>query len=156
MRMLYKIVLGLLLFNAFLTLFNPLFTSALDVETGYADDAINYTSSDMTDYSITNVTSIVELIFSPENLGALAAGGAALVAAMLVAFATKNYVIIGVGLFVAIVVSMYTKMSSVIANIGSQTNNIYVDGIIAIISIAIGVLIIFAVIDMFAPASARE
>jgi len=154
MRMLYKIVLGLLLFNAFLTLFSPMFSAAVD--TGISENAIDYESSEMTIYTITDAGDILDMIFAEENAGALA--GMVIIGTIAVAAAIfmKQYIIIGVGLFVSIVVGMYVKMSAVIANIGSATNNVYVSGIITIIGIAIGVFIVFVVIDMFAPGSARE
>ena len=157
MRLLYKIVLGLLLFNAFITLFSPLF-AATQVDTGISGHAVNYSSSDMTDYSLTDqgIPGILGLIFTAENAGALIGMTVIGVIAVAGAIAFKHYLLIGVGLFVSVVVGLYIKMSSVIAGIGSQVNNVYVDGIIAIVGIAIGVLVVFAVIDMFAPASARE
>ena len=154
MRVVYKIVLGLLLFNAFLTLFAPIFNTA--ASTSYSENAVNYSSTDMTNYTITNVSSMIGLIFNEANYGALGTASVIIAAAVIAAFATKSYVLIGVGLFVSIVIGLYVKMSSIIANIGNQTNNIYVTGIIVIVGIAIGVLIVFNVVDMFAPASARE
>jgi len=150
MRMIYKIVLGLLLFNAFLALYGPLFNTSL------SDDAVDYESSGMQQYKLDSVGDIMGIIFSAGNFGAWGASAVVLAAGMVGAFVTKNYIYIGVALFVAIVIGLYIKMSATIANIGNVTDNIYVTGIIAIVGIAIGLMVVFNVIDMFAPASARE
>ena len=151
MRVVYKIVLGLLLFNAFLTLFAPVFDAA--VNTGLSDDAAS--SEEIEAYKPTGVSGIIGAIFSAENLAAWGGSVIVLAGGILVAIATKNYVYIGVALFVSIVIGLYIKMSSVISAIGLDHGNLYVTGIISIVGIAIGLIVVFDVIDMFAPAPAR-
>ena len=157
MRVVYKIVLGLLLFNAFLTLFAPVFNEA--TTTSIDKGAVNYSSTDMTNYTITNSTNVMNLIFGNKDNYVNDATWGAMIGISSVVFITalfmKNYVVIGVGLFVAVIVGLYIRMSAVIASMGSQTNNIYVTGIITIVGIAIGLIVVFDVIDMFAPAPAR-
>jgi hypothetical protein len=150
MRIVYKIALGLLLFNAFLTLFSPIFNTAV------SENAIDYEAEDISQYEIKNAGDVMGIIFHSDNIGAWSAVAIVTIAGIGVAFLTKNYVYIGVTLFVSIIVGLYVKMSSVIAGIGSTYGNIYVTGLITIIGIAIGLIVIFNVIDMFAPASARE
>lgn len=147
MRVIYKIVLGLFLFNAILTLFGPIFATSL------SDSAISV--DEMESYKLDSPTDIISIIFSWDNLGAWGASVIILAGGVLVALATKNYVYIGVTLFVSIVIGVYIKMSTVIATIGGQTDNVYVTGIIAIVGIAIGLIVVFNVVDMFAPAPAR-
>jgi len=160
MRMQYKIILGLFLFNAFLTLFTPLFSDAVDTDIG--EHAVDYTASDIAKFDAGNGTiGMMKAIF----IGNTDAWGSI---ATLVAFTglnivvfvwcliNKNYVPIGVSLFVSIVVSLYIRFSSVIAGINSAHGNDFITGIITIVGIAIGFIIVFSVIDMFAPAGARE
>jgi len=79
-----------------------------------------------------------------------------LVAGLLAAFFLKRpALVIGVSLFVAIIIGLYLKMSSVIIHIGKETGNEYVTGLVTIVGIAIGLIVMFDVIDMFAPAPAR-
>jgi len=148
MRVAYKIVLGLLLFNGFLTLFAPIFNAA-------SGPSIEENVEDISIYKIDDVGDVMGLIFHSDNIGAWSAVAIITIAGIGVAFLTKNYVYIGVTLFVSIVTGLYIKMSSVIVNIGSDTGNVYVTGIIAIVGIAIGFIVMFDVIDMFAPAPAR-
>lgn len=148
MRVAYKIVLGLLLFNGFLTLFAPIFNAA-------SGPSIEENVEDISIYKIDDVGDVMGLIFHSDNIGAWSAVAIITIAGIGVAFLTKNYVYIGVTLFVSIVTGLYIKMSSVIVNIGSDTGNVYVTGIITIVGIAIGLIVMFDVIDMFAPAPAR-
>jgi len=150
MRVVYKIVLGLLLFNAFLALYSPIFNTSL------SDNTIDYESSEMQKYKLDNESLDLVGIFLGENSAGVWSSVIITGAALLAALALKNYVLIGVGLFVAVVIGLYVEMSSTIANIGNVADNIYVTGLIAIVGIAIGLLVVFSVIDMFAPASARE
>jgi len=150
MRVVYKIVLGLLLFNAFLTLFAPIFSASID------ENAMDYEAEDVSQYEIKGIGDIMRIIFHEDNIGAWTGIVVVSIAGIGAAILTKNYIYIGVTLFVSIVVGLYLKMSSVIATIGLQTDNIYVSGIITIVGIAIGIIVVFSVVDMFAPATARQ
>ena len=154
MRTVYKIVMGLMLFNAFLTVYNPFFN------TGLADHAVDYTSDpSITRYNPASPTDIMLAIFGFNNLHAWGAGSIVslivLAGGILVALATKNYVYIGVTLFISIVVGLYTQMSVAISGIGADISNIYVTAVITIVAIAIGLLLVFNVVDMFAPSPTR-
>jgi hypothetical protein len=150
MRVVYKIVLGLLLFNAFLTLFAPIFS------TNISESAVDYEAADVSQYEIESIGDIMGIIFHEDNIGAWTGIVVISIAGIGAAILTKNYIYIGVTLFVSIVVGLYLKMSSVIATIGNQTDNVYVSGIITIVGIAIGIIVVFSVVDMFAPAGARQ
>jgi len=153
MRTIYKIVLGLLLFNGFLALFSPIFNEA--VSTSAIDEgAINITDTNMTKYELKKPTDIMGIIFTG-GMGVWA-GAAVAVVALGFALVTKNYIFIGVGLFVSIIVGLYVNMSVVLTTVGNVADNIYVSGIITLVGIAIGLLVVFSVIDMFAPGAARE
>jgi len=160
MRMTYKIALGLLLVNAFLTFYSPIFNTSL------SDNTISYEDEDIQEYNIFSIEGpgdVIALIFSPTNYEALAAASAVIAVAVLAAFATKNYVLIGVGLFVSFVIGLYVKLSATIMTIGATPDQFYsydtyylpVSVIITIVGIAIGVIVVFNVVDMFAPAPVR-
>ena len=163
MRMVYKIVLGMLLFNAFITFYSPLFNAC--VSTPLDDAAMGVDDANISKYNPTGgIGNIMGIIFSAENFGAWGASAVILAAGMVGAFVTKNYVYIGVALFVAIVIGLYIKMSAVISKIGTDYGAFTINGIeyniilglMTITGIAIGLLVVFSVVDMFAPASARE
>jgi len=147
MRIPFKIVLGLLLFNAIFALYNPLF------DTGYGDEAKSLSDEEINQYNLAdmNMYSFLELIFT--NANALMAAGIISGIALTAALLTKNYVYIGVGIFIGIISGMYVSFSGIISQLGSTAtaNNIYVTGIITVIGIAIGVIVMFNIVDMFAP-----
>jgi|SRR6056297_618019 len=147
MRISFKIVLGLLLFNAVFALYNPLFN------TGYGDDAVGIDDETVNQYNLAdmNMYTFLELIFT--NANALMTAGIVSGIALTAALITKNYVYIGVGIFVGIVSGMYVSFSGIISQLGSSVSgsNVYVTGIITIIGIAIGAMVMFNVVDMFAP-----
>ena len=154
MRTVYKIVMGLMLFNAFLTVFTPFFN------TGLGDKAVDYTTDEnATRYNPVSPGSIMLAVFGFGNIHAWGAASIVslivLAGGIIVALATKNYVYIGVTLFVSIVIGMYTSFSVAISGIGADVNNVYVTAIIAIVGLAIGLLVVFNVVDMFAPSPTR-
>ena len=167
MRMVYKIVLGLLLFNAFLTFFAPVFNTA--TSRGFNEsNSMGLDNNELSKYEPKEGSGyMMELIFGdPDDDdytsdAAWSAFGFISVCAIGAALFMKNYVVVGVGLFVAIVTGLYIKTSAVIAAIGLQadmgntTGNLLVTSIITIVGIAIGVIVMFNVIDMFAPAPVR-
>jgi len=159
MRVVYKIILGLVLFNAFLTLYNPLFNTSL------SDNTIDYESAEMEQYNLNSTSNIIDIIFTPGNIGAMIASASILIITVIAGAVLRNpTVIIGVGIFVSIVVGLYVKMSAVISKIGTDYGAFTINGIeyniilglMTITGIAIGLLVVFSVVDMFAPASARE
>ena len=149
MRVVYKILLGLFLFNAVFALTSPIFN------TGYGADAKGIDDPDvaMFDISSINVETFLDFIFDNWMLittatligVAIGVGGTLL---------TKNLAFIGVGLFVGVLTGMYSMFLSFISQLGASQNNVYVTGVIAIVSVGIGILVMYSVIDMFAPAPA--
>ena len=160
MRIQYKIVLGLFLFNAFLTLFTPIFSEAVDTDIG--GHAINYTESDLAQFDpkVGIADMMVAMFVGKTDAWSSIATIVAFAGLNVIVFAwcliNKNYVPIGVSLFVSIVISLYIRLSTVIAGINTSHGNYIISGIISIVGIAIGIIIMFSVVDMFAPASARQ
>lgn len=139
MKFLYKIVLGLMLFNSILLLFSGFFPTDTDQY-----DAINITGdSDYQDYKITGG-------FFSFGLDSITLGAGAFAVffsfGLLASWAMKSPVPIGAGLFSGLIAGLYVGPAVVIYNL---TDNIIVTGIIGIISIAIGVLAFIAIIEMF-------
>ena len=148
MRNIFKLMLGLLLFNTVFTLYAPIFNTGTGTEGISADNtqASQYNLADM------NIGTFLNMIFL--NANALAVTGIVSGIALTAAIISKNYVYLGVGIFIGIITSMYTTFSGIISQLGTEATggNIYVVGIITIIGIAIGVLAMFNIVDMFAPA----
>jgi len=166
MRFLYKLLLGLFLFNSFLTFFSPVFNAATN--TPLDEQAVDYTDPVLAQFDPNEgILSMMKAIFvgntdAWSSFLSIAAFVGINTIAIVWALKNKNYVFIGVSLFVSIFISLYIKTSTVITFIGKQadmgntTGDLLITSIIAIIGVAIGLLLIFSVVDMFAPASARE
>ena len=153
MRAVYKIVMGLMLFNAFLVVFAPFFSSE-----SLEGDAIS--SSDMEAYDPYKGgwgTLLVNMFTSGETWSGVIGGAVTAVITLGVALLTKNYVFIGVGLFLGLVIGLYIQVSSVLYKIIVPFSDQYgiIQGILAVTGIAIGLLILFNVVDMFAPSPTR-
>lgn len=151
MRVPYKFVLGLLLFNAFFALFAPIFGTGMD------DNAVSYTDDDISRYTLSSPADLMTMMFSYGNAWDYTQIALVTVFVNVVgltaALATKNYVYIGVSLFVSIITAMYTRFFSILGSLNT-TNNVYVTGIITIVGIALGVIVMFNIVDMFAPSPA--
>ncbi len=148
MRAIFKLMLGLMLFNAVFTLYGPIFNVSETAQGVELDDP------EITKYSIDkmDVGKFLTLIFSNGNalLATGLIGGVSILASVL----TKNYVFIGVGIFIGVITGIYASFSSIISQLGMGVgqNSPYIMGIITIISIAIGLLAMFNIVDMMAPA----
>lgn len=149
MRVVFKIMLGLLLFNAIFTLYNPIFNS------GYGNQAVAHTDTEMENFDLLSMENMLSYVFT--NANALLSLGVLGFLGLVASIFTKNPVFIGAGIFIGVITSMYISFSNIISQLGTQAtgNNIYVTGIITIIGIAIGVLAMFNIVDMFAPAPAQ-
>lgn len=147
MRIPFKIVLALFLFNLVFSLYGPIFN------TGYEDDAKSITDDEAIQYDLANMNmfDFIQMIFL--NANALAAAGIISGIALTAALLTHNYVYIGVGIFIGIVTGMYVSFSGIISQLGTTVtgDNVYVTGIITIVGLAVGVIVMFNVVDMFAP-----
>lgn len=159
MRTIYTLIMGLVLFNAFLVVFGPYFNiSAIE------NAAIDVNDENMSVYDPRNtgdqgygVTLLTRVFSFGDTWSGLIGGVLISLIGIGVALATKNYIYIGVTLFLGLVVGTYIQMSSVIYSIGAGISDQYgiVQGILAATGIAIGLLIAFAVVDMFAPSPTR-
>jgi len=151
MRIPYKYILGLLLFNCFFALYTPIFG------TGINDDAVSYTDEDVQQYNLSKPASFLSMMFSFGNAWDYTQIALVTIFVNVVgigaALATKNYVYIGVSFFISIITAMFTRFINIIGSLNT-TGNIYVTGLITIMSIAIGIMVMFNIVDMFAPAPA--
>lgn len=166
MRIQYKILLGLFLFNAFLAFFSPVFNAATN--NPLDGQAVGYTDSDLAQFDPNEgIVSMMTAIFvGNTDSWSSFIGVAAFIGINVITFAwaliNKNYVFIGVSLFVSLFISLYIKTFAVISLIGKEadmpntTGDLLITSIIGIIGVAIGLILVFSVVDMFAPASARE
>lgn len=147
MRVPYKYVLGLLLFNVVFALTTPIFN------TGYGDNAVDINDPSVSQYNLANMNlgTFVGFIFA--NAFALMSAGIIVGLATFISIATKNYVYIGAGIFLGIVIGMYVGFIDLINTLvmGATQNNPYVMGLVSLLGIALGVVIMFNVVDMFAP-----
>ena len=150
------IIMGLVMFNAFLTVYAPFFSSS-----SLENEAVPLDDSEMTDYVINKEQGAVSLLGKIFSFGDTWAGliGGVLISliGIGVALATKNYIYIGVTLFLGLVIGTYIQMSSVLYSIAGGINDEYgiIQSILVITGIAIGLLIAFNVVDMFAPSPTR-
>jgi len=147
MRTAFKIVLGLLLFNTVFALYAPIFN------TGYEDDAKDITNENVERFNLADADMFDYLQFIFGTAQSMLTASVIIGIALTASVITKNYVYIGVGIFTGLVTTMYSSFMGLISQIGmvATANNVYVTGIIAIIGIAIGVIVMFNVVDMFAP-----
>ena len=131
MRMIYKILMGMILFNSMLIMFSPFFPS-----TGLEEKASD-TSTTYAEYEPTNPATLLGLIFSANAVAAMGVIGGISIIATLV---SKSLVPLGVGAFAAIVTGMYIGASNIFLNL---TDSPTVNGLVTIIGIMIGILTVF-------------
>lgn len=153
MRTVYTLIIGLVMFNAFLVLFGPFFS----ISDASVNNAVPI--EDMSSYKPTDAPGLLLQIFSFGNTwSGVASAGIITIILFSVALLTKNYIYIGVAIFLGLVIGLYTQTSSVLFSIASgPLNDQYgiVQGIFTITAVALGILIAFAVVDMFAPTPTR-
>lgn len=147
MRFIYKILLGLVIFNAMLVLLVSLFPTATPVE------ALDV-ETDPTISGYENVEDMESLVLGMfANTTTLMIIGAVVAASGVIGFVFgggKNVPIaIGVGIFIAIISSLWYSTSAVIMNI-DPTDSPIITGIITIITICIGIILVFTVAEFFA------
>ena len=132
MKFVYFIILGLVIFNGCL-----IFTSSI-FETSMDESATDYSS-----YQLKNPGDIINILTNNASIGAW---GILTLAGIIAALALKNYIFIGVGIFLGLVTALYIGASSVLFNI---SDNAYVHSIITLIGIVIGILVLYNVVEMF-------
>ena len=133
MRFIYKLLLGLVLFNSFLALFAGFFSigGTNPVE---SESAINVTSDiDYTSYEITGD-------FFSWDTATIAVMGTSIALGLFASWVMKSPVPIGAALFSGIVSSLYLQSASVISNI-TPSDNWIITSIIGLVGICIGILL---------------
>lgn len=142
MRFIYKILIGLILFNSMLVFLAGTFAiqGTVPHESSYA---INVSSNEtFSSYSIAGE------IFSLDGVILTIIGVTVTVGAFL-SWAIKSPVPIGAAIFSSIISTLYYNGAKVIENLIPQGNWILF-GIITVVGIIIGILAAFTIIEMFA------
>lgn len=153
MRFLYKIVLGIILFQAFIVLLTPFFAGSY-----IGDNADNITGdTDYTQYEVNDAGDLLGILWSFGGIWGGVVGSGIAGIALVTALVTKNYILIGVGLFLGFLSGFFVMTTSFLTGLNqSMGNSAEVNTVISIVSICLGLLCLFAVIDMFAPGRAAE
>jgi len=144
MRFIYKIVLGVLLFNAFLIMFAGIFNSPSDYG---AVDVTNETS--ITKYSAESGgfgDFLSSFFLSAETyviIGIFFGAGA--IAKWFAGGQTNTVLLVGIGAFLGIIFALMRSTIQVITNL---TDNFYVNATINLGLIVVGLVILFTVIEM--------
>lgn len=145
MRVAFKILLGLILFHAIFAMYTPIFGTS---EEGAI--AIDDASNPVTQFNVADINVGVVLDFLFEN--SLALVGISSIG-IVAAIATRNVVYIGAGIFIGTLAVTYNHFIQFIFQLGGSAtdSNVYVSTLLTIMSIAIGIIIMYNIIDMFAP-----
>ena len=140
MRFVYKILIGLLIFNSMLLLFAPFFP----VETTTISE------------SATNITSDSEFT-SYQNIGSagmignmILTGGGVFAGAIVLGLLTQQLgLFIGAGSFIALISGLWVGASGVIVPILQIADNWIVMAMYSLITVIIGIVAVIAVVEMF-------
>ena len=159
MNILKKIVLGLVIFNAWLIILAPIFpsgTTGISDSATDPDDLATNPRSDQDTQSrqfgdINNLgVVIIGMLVSPVSLGIIGLFVALSGGIGHVFGGAKNIPIaIGIGMFLGIITSLWVATSHVISNV-DPTNNPYVSGLLTLIPVVIGIIVVYRVSEMFA------
>jgi len=146
-------VLGIILFQAFIILLTPFFSGSY-----IGDNAGDITGdSDYTQYKVNNAGDLLKILWDFGGIWGGVVTGSIAGLALVTALATKNYILIGVGLFLGFLSGFFVMTTSFLLSLNqSMGNSAEVNTVISIVSICLGLLCLFAVIDMFAPGRAAE
>jgi len=147
MRTIYVILLGLILFQGVFIAFSSSFPYSGGLKHEITDPTED---SDLINYDITDPSTFIDNILAGGAIASLIVA-----AGVIVAIATKNYVVAGMGFFIGIIVGLLSSTWSVVTTINFTSNPI-VASITNIIFLAIGFLSLYAVVDMFAPQGAQQ
>lgn len=150
MKFINKLLLGMVLFNGVLVLTAPYFT--LHGET-LAESAMDVTT-DETTANYGNVGNLGELLLdSFLNITTVAIVGVFVALSGPLSYIkgeNKNVPLaIAIGLFVGLIVSLYNATISVFYNI-TPSNNAFISGLFALLSIGIGLIVVYDIIGMMA------
>lgn len=142
MRFLYKILIGLIIFNSMLVLLAGFFTIQ-GVPPTESGSAVNVTSdTDFTDYEITGG------FFALDTL-TVSVFGIAFGLGILFGWVLKSPIPIAAGLFSGFISAIYIRSASVINNI-IPSGNWIISSIVGLVGIIIGILAAITIIEMFA------
>ena len=149
MRFIYIILLGLVMFNASLLLFADVFDYAST--SGADEDAIN--TSELYEGTYGDPNNLWEgVIYGLLNIYTAAIIGVMLAAGGLFnKFTGGTYsltLIIGISFFIGIIMSLWVSTFNVVTNLTGEYGYM-LNGLITIISIAIGLIIVFSINEMF-------
>lgn len=149
MRFIYKILIGLLIFNSMLVFLSGFFTIQ-GVEPPESSGAINISGEGEVEEGVTYTEkfSITGEVFKMGTLDILVLGVPAAIG-LLVSIGLKSPVPLGAALFSGFLMLLYVKSATVINNVAPQGNWI-ISGIIGLIGICIGILAAFTIIEYFA------
>ena len=140
MRFIYKLLIGLLIFNSMLLLFAPFFPVGT---TTLSESATNITSdSEFTSYqNIGSANMIGNMIIT---------GGGVFAGAIVLGLLTQQLgLFIGAGSFIALIAALWRGASGVIVPILQIANNWIVMAMYSLITIIIGIVAVIAVVEMF-------
>ena len=153
MRFVYKITIGIILFQAFLILLTPFFSGSYA-----ADNADNITGdSSYTQYEVNDASDLLGILWSSGGIWGGAVGTFVAGLGLITALVTKNYILIGVGLFLGFLSGFFVMTTSFLTSLNqSMGNSAEVNTVISIVSICLGLICLFSVVDMFAPGRAAE
>ena len=155
MRFIYKILLGMFIFNAML-LFLAGFFTVQDVEPIVSSGAVNVTS-EYSGWTPSGASGFLSILFSDANSGGVLGGIGieGLFAAILgivglgLLLVTKNYILAGACFFSAFVVLVFNATKNVVFNISAFSNSWVIEGMYGLVTICIGILAVYTIIDMF-------
>lgn len=133
MKFIEQIIIGLVIFNGMLILTSPFFP-ATTTDTPF--DAVNVTSE--SDYSRYEGLSLDfwGLLFSTGGLGFAAFGGAVGIGALFVFF-SRDIKVLGIAAIAGLVTGTFIGTAGILSSVST---NVYIQGLIALIGIAIGIL----------------
>jgi hypothetical protein len=147
MRFIYKILIGLLIFNSMLIFLGGFFTTSTG-DPSASTNAVNITGDATIDgKSYTDKFKLENLFTFDEITGSIF--GISLVVGALASWAIKSPVPIAAGIFSAFISLIYANSANIINSITPQDNWI-LTGLITLIGILIAIIAGFTIIEMFA------
>ena len=153
MRFIYKLLIGLILFQGLTVLFTASYAGvSIFPATGYDPSTINVTEQ-YGGYTLDRgPIALMGMIFPASALAAMGAIGAT---SLILGLLAKSIVPLGAGAFVAIITGLYIGASGILFNI-DPTNNPIISGLITIVGIVIGIIVVFSVAEMFVGQSGAD
>jgi hypothetical protein len=135
MKFAYFIILCLVVFQGILVVTAPIFNTGLEGIAG-----------DYSGYALTNSTSVLDILFSERATGAWGSFAVIAIIGVIGAIVVKNYVVAAVALFLGLVTGLYIGAVDIMFRI---SDNVYIHGIITVVGVAVGLLVLYSVVEMF-------